>query len=108
KLGNGDSTSFWYDNWSGVGAAKDLYPQLFALENFKEINVSSKINDSCLNRSFRLATMVDVNTYVEWCTWLSSLRMASKSKAMLEVPFTGAILDVKPHSNGSIGLKTLI
>ncbi|GJR44940.1 RNA-directed DNA polymerase, eukaryota, reverse transcriptase zinc-binding domain protein [Tanacetum coccineum] len=220
KLGNGDSTSFWYDNWSGVGAAKDLYPRLFALENFKEINVSSKINDSCLNRSFRrparggaeqaqldaLATLVsqvnlvnkadrwvwtlegsgefsvastrkvidenrlksdlsktiwvkyvpikinvlawkikmdvlptrlnisrrgidihsiscpicdngieasdhlffrcqiatqltrkivnwwnidqvDVNTYVEWCTWLSSLRMASKSKAMLEGVF---------------------
>ncbi|GKC39900.1 RNA-directed DNA polymerase, eukaryota [Tanacetum coccineum] len=216
-MSNGDSTSFWYDNWSGVGAAKDLYPRLFALENFKEINVSSKINDSCLNRSFRrparggaeqaqldaLATLVsqvnlvnkadrwvwtlegsgefsvastrkvidenrlksdlsktiwvkyvpikinvlawkikmdvlptrlnisrrgidihsiscpicdngieasdhlffrcqiatqltrkivnwwnidqvDVNTYVEWCTWLSSLRMASKSKAMLE------------------------
>ncbi|GJY69402.1 RNA-directed DNA polymerase, eukaryota, partial [Tanacetum coccineum] len=203
KLGNGDSTSFWYDNWSGVGAAKDLYPSgciswvfsssaeggdieqahldalatllarvnlvnkadrwVWTLEGSGEFSVAStrkvidenrlksdlsktiwvkyvpiKINvlawkikmdalPTRLNISRRgidihsiscpicdngieasdhlffrcqIATQltrkivnwwnidqVDVNTYVEWCTWLSSLRMASKSKAMLEGVF---------------------
>nr|GEY39917.1 RNA-directed DNA polymerase, eukaryota, reverse transcriptase zinc-binding domain protein [Tanacetum cinerariifolium] len=53
KLGNGESASFWNDNWSGDGAAKDLYPRLFALENHKEVSVSSKLTDLCLDRSFR-------------------------------------------------------
>ncbi|GJY25826.1 RNA-directed DNA polymerase, eukaryota [Tanacetum coccineum] len=33
KLGNGDTTSFWNDNWSGGCVLKDLYPRLYALEN---------------------------------------------------------------------------
>ncbi|GJZ38047.1 RNA-directed DNA polymerase, eukaryota, reverse transcriptase zinc-binding domain protein, partial [Tanacetum coccineum] len=53
KLGNGESTSFWYDNWSGSGAAKDTFPRLFALENHKEISVRSKLDDSSLDSSFR-------------------------------------------------------
>nr|GEW43437.1 RNA-directed DNA polymerase, eukaryota [Tanacetum cinerariifolium] len=36
KLGNGESASFWHDNWSGAGVVKDLFPRIFALENHKE------------------------------------------------------------------------
>ncbi|GKB59638.1 RNA-directed DNA polymerase, eukaryota, reverse transcriptase zinc-binding domain protein [Tanacetum coccineum] len=53
KLGNGESTSFWHDNWSGVGVAKDIFPRLFALEDRKEVSVRAKLNDLCLDRSFR-------------------------------------------------------
>nr|GEW55854.1 RNA-directed DNA polymerase, eukaryota, reverse transcriptase zinc-binding domain protein [Tanacetum cinerariifolium] len=60
KLGNGESASFWNDNWSGVGAAKDLYPRLFALENHNEVSVSSKLTDLCLDRLFRRSARVGV------------------------------------------------
>ncbi|GKB70074.1 RNA-directed DNA polymerase, eukaryota, reverse transcriptase zinc-binding domain protein [Tanacetum coccineum] len=53
KLGNGDTTSFWNDNWSGDGAIKDLYPRLFALENCKMVSVRSKLSDPSLDTTFR-------------------------------------------------------
>nr|GEW70825.1 RNA-directed DNA polymerase, eukaryota, reverse transcriptase zinc-binding domain protein [Tanacetum cinerariifolium] len=53
KLGNGESASFWHDNWSGSGVVKDLFPRLFALENHKEVSVRSKLDDSCLDCTFR-------------------------------------------------------
>nr|GEU46151.1 RNA-directed DNA polymerase, eukaryota, reverse transcriptase zinc-binding domain protein [Tanacetum cinerariifolium] len=35
KLGNGESTSFWEDNWINGGVLKDDFPRLYALEMCK-------------------------------------------------------------------------
>nr|GEU80679.1 RNA-directed DNA polymerase, eukaryota, reverse transcriptase zinc-binding domain protein [Tanacetum cinerariifolium] len=56
KLGNGDMTTFWDDNWIGGGVLKDLYPRIYALETCKTVNVSTKLNDSSLDNSFRRRT----------------------------------------------------
>nr|GFA03979.1 RNA-directed DNA polymerase, eukaryota, reverse transcriptase zinc-binding domain protein [Tanacetum cinerariifolium] len=53
KLGNVDMASFWNDNWSGGGVLKDLYPRLYALENGKSVNVSTKLSDPSMDYSFR-------------------------------------------------------
>nr|GEU40886.1 retrovirus-related Pol polyprotein from transposon TNT 1-94 [Tanacetum cinerariifolium] len=37
KIGNGESVSFWKDNWQGGGVLKTLVPRLFALENCKDV-----------------------------------------------------------------------
>ncbi|GKD97817.1 RNA-directed DNA polymerase, eukaryota, reverse transcriptase zinc-binding domain protein [Tanacetum coccineum] len=44
KLGNGEMVKFWLDRWYEGGILKDLFPRMFALENMKEITVSSKLN----------------------------------------------------------------
>ncbi|GKB97734.1 RNA-directed DNA polymerase, eukaryota, reverse transcriptase zinc-binding domain protein [Tanacetum coccineum] len=56
KLGNGDTTSFWNDNWSGGGAIKDLYPRLFALENCKMVQFDALLE---LVRKINLVPMGD-------------------------------------------------
>nr|GEW96729.1 RNA-directed DNA polymerase, eukaryota, reverse transcriptase zinc-binding domain protein [Tanacetum cinerariifolium] len=56
KLGNGDIIAFWDDNWIGGGVLKDLYPRIYALKTCKMVNVSTKLNDSSLNNSFRRRT----------------------------------------------------
>nr|GEU38546.1 RNA-directed DNA polymerase, eukaryota [Tanacetum cinerariifolium] len=56
KVGNGDMTSFWDDNWIGGGVLKDLYPRIYALETCKTVNVRTKLNDSSLDNSFRRRT----------------------------------------------------
>ncbi|GJT19195.1 RNA-directed DNA polymerase, eukaryota, reverse transcriptase zinc-binding domain protein [Tanacetum coccineum] len=56
KLGNGDTASFWNDNWSGGGVLKDLYPRLYALENGKSVNVCTKLSDPSMDYSFRCKT----------------------------------------------------
>nr|GEX73276.1 hypothetical protein [Tanacetum cinerariifolium] len=56
KLGNGDMTAFWDDNWIGGGVLKDLYPRIYALETCKTVNVSTKLNNSSLDNSFRRRT----------------------------------------------------
>ncbi|GKE45570.1 RNA-directed DNA polymerase, eukaryota, reverse transcriptase zinc-binding domain protein, partial [Tanacetum coccineum] len=53
KLGNGKMVKFWLDRWYEGGILKDLFPRMFALENMKEITVSSKLNDNNLADSFR-------------------------------------------------------
>nr|GFC95342.1 RNA-directed DNA polymerase, eukaryota, reverse transcriptase zinc-binding domain protein [Tanacetum cinerariifolium] len=37
KLGNGESTSFWEDNWINGGVLKDVFPRLYALEMCKKV-----------------------------------------------------------------------
>ena len=37
KVGNGNDSLFWLDNWMGDGALKVLYPRLFALEENKKV-----------------------------------------------------------------------
>nr|GEU59566.1 RNA-directed DNA polymerase, eukaryota [Tanacetum cinerariifolium] len=45
KICNGESVSFWNDNWQGGGALKSIVPRLYALENCKEIKeLADKIN----------------------------------------------------------------
>nr|GEW85502.1 RNA-directed DNA polymerase, eukaryota [Tanacetum cinerariifolium] len=56
KLGNGDMTAFWDDNWIGGGVFKELYPRIYALETCKTLNASTKLNDSSLDNSFRRRT----------------------------------------------------
>nr|GEV48174.1 RNA-directed DNA polymerase, eukaryota, reverse transcriptase zinc-binding domain protein [Tanacetum cinerariifolium] len=53
KLGNGEMVKFWLDRWFEGGILKDLFPRMFALENMKEVTVSSKLNGDNLADSFR-------------------------------------------------------
>ncbi|GJW52155.1 RNA-directed DNA polymerase, eukaryota, reverse transcriptase zinc-binding domain protein [Tanacetum coccineum] len=53
ELGNGENTLFWVDNWYEGGVIKELLPRMFALELNKNATVSSKLNASSLDNSFR-------------------------------------------------------
>ena len=53
KLGNGDSFSFWEDQWYSGGVIKDLFPRLYALENHKQVTVHMKLTETSLVNSFR-------------------------------------------------------
>nr|GEX90600.1 RNA-directed DNA polymerase, eukaryota, reverse transcriptase zinc-binding domain protein [Tanacetum cinerariifolium] len=53
KLGDGENTAFWEDNWSEGGKLKYRYPRLYALELCKSISVGSKLVQSSLTDSFR-------------------------------------------------------
>ncbi|GJX96590.1 RNA-directed DNA polymerase, eukaryota, reverse transcriptase zinc-binding domain protein [Tanacetum coccineum] len=53
KLGNGDNTLFWEDNWLNVGVLKVAFPRLYALECDKDVSVRTKLNDLSLDTSFR-------------------------------------------------------
>ncbi|GJX17455.1 RNA-directed DNA polymerase, eukaryota [Tanacetum coccineum] len=46
KLGNGESTAFWDDNWIGGKVLKYSFPCIYALETVKEVSVNSKMSDS--------------------------------------------------------------
>nr|GEV18193.1 RNA-directed DNA polymerase, eukaryota [Tanacetum cinerariifolium] len=53
RLGNGDMINFWLDNWYEGGILKNILSRLYALENEKEVTVSSKLDDLNLECSFR-------------------------------------------------------
>ncbi|GJV23314.1 RNA-directed DNA polymerase, eukaryota [Tanacetum coccineum] len=43
KLGNGEMTHFWDDNWCEGGRFKDRFPRIYALKECKDITVGSKL-----------------------------------------------------------------
>nr|GEU70899.1 RNA-directed DNA polymerase, eukaryota, reverse transcriptase zinc-binding domain protein [Tanacetum cinerariifolium] len=53
KLGNGESTAFWDDNWIGGKVLKYSFPRIYALETEKEVTVNSKMSDTRLENSLR-------------------------------------------------------
>ncbi|GJV40041.1 RNA-directed DNA polymerase, eukaryota, reverse transcriptase zinc-binding domain protein [Tanacetum coccineum] len=83
KLGNGDTTSFWNDNWSGGGVLKDLYPRLYALENGKSVNVCTKLSDPSMDYSFRRKTrggaeQVQLNALLELVSTVNLVPMGDR------------------------------
>ncbi|GKC34088.1 RNA-directed DNA polymerase, eukaryota, reverse transcriptase zinc-binding domain protein [Tanacetum coccineum] len=53
KIGNGNKTTFWEDNWIGGKILKIHYPRLYALEADKLITVGMKLTQPSLVSSFR-------------------------------------------------------
>nr|GFA04068.1 RNA-directed DNA polymerase, eukaryota [Tanacetum cinerariifolium] len=53
KLGNGESTAFWDDNWIGGNVLKYSFPCIYALETDKGVTVNSKMSDTRLENSLR-------------------------------------------------------
>ncbi|GKA23567.1 RNA-directed DNA polymerase, eukaryota [Tanacetum coccineum] len=52
KVGNGENTSFWDENWTGDDIFKNIYPRLYALEENKSISVADKLRHSSLVHTF--------------------------------------------------------
>ena len=53
KLGDGESTKFWRDNWCDEGVLKYRYPRVYALESSKNVTVATKLRQDNLSKSFR-------------------------------------------------------
>ena len=53
KVGNGNSTLFWDNNWIGGTTLKAKFSRLYALENDKSVLLSSKMEALSLDSSFR-------------------------------------------------------
>nr|GEU54925.1 RNA-directed DNA polymerase, eukaryota [Tanacetum cinerariifolium] len=45
KVGNGNDSLFWLENWLGEGNLKVKYPRLFALEENKEVFIRDKVQN---------------------------------------------------------------
>ncbi|XP_071718269.1 uncharacterized protein [Rutidosis leptorrhynchoides] len=43
-IGDGSSTSFWYDNWIGNNSLRVMFPRLFRLENNPNISVNERLS----------------------------------------------------------------
>ena len=55
KVGNGEDTSFWEDQWLNDVPFKILFPRLFLLELNPHVTVANKLNEPSLVSSFRRA-----------------------------------------------------
>ncbi|GJS09164.1 RNA-directed DNA polymerase, eukaryota, reverse transcriptase zinc-binding domain protein [Tanacetum coccineum] len=53
KVGNGEKTLFWYEQWKGDVSFNNLFPRLFALKLDKKIFVAGKMAQPSLITSFR-------------------------------------------------------
>nr|GEZ01726.1 RNA-directed DNA polymerase, eukaryota [Tanacetum cinerariifolium] len=121
KLGNGESASFWYDNWSGAGVVKDLFPRIFALENHKEVVDASMFTGISLNQSVILSHMfyaddavfvgqwndrnINTITHVLRCFFhASGLRINMSKSKIMGVHVNG---DIVHHAAGKLGCLIL-
>nr|GEX19934.1 RNA-directed DNA polymerase, eukaryota, reverse transcriptase zinc-binding domain protein [Tanacetum cinerariifolium] len=55
KVGNGEDSLFWEDNWLNNMVLKHHFPRLFALESSKQITVVDKLKSKSLDTSYRRA-----------------------------------------------------
>ncbi|KAL4561230.1 hypothetical protein LXL04_033393 [Taraxacum kok-saghyz] len=52
KVGCGDKTAFWWENWSGHGKLKEMFPQIFKIEKEKHCLVKDRIKQSGGSRTY--------------------------------------------------------
>ncbi|KAK9064831.1 hypothetical protein SSX86_016213 [Deinandra increscens subsp. villosa] len=43
RVGDGSLAEFWQDNWAGVGRLRDVFPELYKLEKWKNVKVNSRV-----------------------------------------------------------------
>jgi hypothetical protein len=53
KIGDGNQTRFWEDNWLGNNSIADEYPSLYAIASHKNITVASVFGSNPINLRFR-------------------------------------------------------
>ncbi|GJS82377.1 RNA-directed DNA polymerase, eukaryota, reverse transcriptase zinc-binding domain protein [Tanacetum coccineum] len=53
RVGNGQTTRFWFDDWYQGGVLKDLCPRMYALETCKDVSVYEKMQNPSVSDSFR-------------------------------------------------------
>ncbi|GKE78477.1 hypothetical protein Tco_1544597, partial [Tanacetum coccineum] len=60
KVGNGEDSLFFEDNWLNNTVLKHQFPRLFALESSKQITVADKLRSESLDTSYRRAPRVGI------------------------------------------------
>nr|GFA22905.1 RNA-directed DNA polymerase, eukaryota [Tanacetum cinerariifolium] len=78
RVGNGNTTRFWLDNWVLGDTLSERFPRLFALENNKKISIASKWGEPSLDSSFRRPIRGGVEQQ-QWSELLSFTGMMSFS-----------------------------
>nr|GFA43628.1 RNA-directed DNA polymerase, eukaryota, reverse transcriptase zinc-binding domain protein [Tanacetum cinerariifolium]GFA57240.1 RNA-directed DNA polymerase, eukaryota, reverse transcriptase zinc-binding domain protein [Tanacetum cinerariifolium] len=67
KIGNGLNTSFWEDRWRGEQRLKEVFLRIYALEGLHLVGCDMALD-----------------SFDEWISWITNLRLPSKHKSILE------------------------
>ncbi|PNX79011.1 ribonuclease H, partial [Trifolium pratense] len=62
-LGDGKSISFWKEKWIGEVPLMELYPNLFAIECFKNVVVADRFPDNGHNQEWNLFWSMDLSEF---------------------------------------------